>query len=451
MVKLRSVAAAIRVHSREAPGDFWLGFIGPAEMGSDGNRTSCAILSGMNRNGFVVPLIIFAVLALALIGGIAYVHYVYLPRIATQSGVAAQSTSTLAATTTQAGTQSSSQLSVAPNPSPSPASAQSLSSGAIQNQGWKMYTNNELGFSFQYPPTYSAIGTSSSPASIGSIFHIQGSTGQPEMDVDFENFAYTNSIEPQNTTIGVNAFNNELVNAADDRYFFDLHGRELLFWFSFPTGRTATSASDTDNFARQILATFSVETSTNPQPSSSQTPAGWKTYSDSQYSLTLNYPGGLTEYQIPYDRGGASPLIFFAHPTGTPPNSGNDEFLDPGSILLTISSPGQSQNPLSCGSETSSASILPTYCAQETVNGNSAIVLVSYLPAFNDPTYQKLIAEKTIIFQTQSLQFQFSSMVDASVDTSALQSAAAIQQSLKSYADQTFDVDRVAATFSFPN
>ncbi len=50
----------------------------------------------MNRDGFAAVILLFAVLALAVIGGIAYVHYVYLPKIAAQNNNVAQPTSTSA-------------------------------------------------------------------------------------------------------------------------------------------------------------------------------------------------------------------------------------------------------------------------------------------------------------------------------------------------------------------
>jgi biopolymer transport protein ExbD len=38
-----------------------------------------------SRDGFAVPLVIFLVLALVVVGGILYVHYVYLPKMAAQN------------------------------------------------------------------------------------------------------------------------------------------------------------------------------------------------------------------------------------------------------------------------------------------------------------------------------------------------------------------------------
>ena len=56
----------------------------------------------MNRKGFAPVVVIFAVLALAVMGGIAYVHYVYLPKMAAQNNNSAQTaaTATISSSTT---------------------------------------------------------------------------------------------------------------------------------------------------------------------------------------------------------------------------------------------------------------------------------------------------------------------------------------------------------------
>jgi hypothetical protein len=53
-----------------------------------------------SQNGFVAAIVVFVVLALIVIGGIAYIHYIYLPKMAAQTNNPAQPTSTLTATIT---------------------------------------------------------------------------------------------------------------------------------------------------------------------------------------------------------------------------------------------------------------------------------------------------------------------------------------------------------------
>jgi hypothetical protein len=54
----------------------------------------------MKKDGFAAVLVVIIVLAVAVIGGIVYVNYVYLPQMAAQKNNIAQSTSTTATTTT---------------------------------------------------------------------------------------------------------------------------------------------------------------------------------------------------------------------------------------------------------------------------------------------------------------------------------------------------------------
>jgi hypothetical protein len=67
----------------------------------------------MNRSGFATTIVLLAVFALAVIGGIAWVHFVYLPKMAAQNSTASQS---------------------APNPIvQSPASSATITSTSIQS------------------------------------------------------------------------------------------------------------------------------------------------------------------------------------------------------------------------------------------------------------------------------------------------------------------------------
>jgi hypothetical protein len=327
------------------------------------------------------------------------------------------------------------------------ASTTPLPTGTSQVSGWKIYTNTELGFSFQYPPTYTITAASEHP---GTIVHIQGPSSQPQLDVTFENFNYDSSIEKINTTIAGNSFSNFLVSANDDRYFYNLHGKELLFWFYFPQNQllpSGASENPIQQFAQQILTTFSL--TTNPQvqplPSSDQATAGWKTYSNSNYSVAMSYPSDFIAYDNLHDAGSNFYAYFDDASSGPPKETPYDVYVNPGSVLLTIgfpsmASPCDSSNPLNA----------LAFCTQETINSNTATVEIVYQPAENDPTYKELSAIKIITFQNKSFQYDLTSMIDPVVSTSSLQSETEIQQSEKSLASQIFDVDRMATTFSFP-
>ncbi len=111
-----------------------------------------------SRDGFAAVIIIFVILALVVIGAIAYVHYVYLPQMAAQnSSVPAISTtstpsaltSSTAATSTIISTTTSHQTPGLNNPT----------------NGWLTFKDSVSGLFILYPPRYTAqrktiIGTS---------------------------------------------------------------------------------------------------------------------------------------------------------------------------------------------------------------------------------------------------------------------------------------------------
>ncbi len=376
----------------------------------------------MDRKGLTPIIVLLAVVGVLAVGGILY----YALR-----SPAVQSPSTSAQPETQ--------------PTSHPTSTQPSPFGASQDDGWKTYTNAALGFSFQYPSTY-VITTASAP---GTIVHLQGPTNQPELDIIFDNFNYANSLGSVYVKIGANNFSNVFGSVSDDRYFFDLHGKELFFKFYFPQNQLSAGVSEstTQEFAQQILATLSLTNAPQVQPrsSSGQAPAGWKTYTNSRYSITLNYPTNFAAYDNLHDASERFYAFFNSAISGPPTSTPYDVFMDSGSVLLTIDVPPQLS---SCDPSVPLSQL--NFCSQKTINGAPATVIVSYEPAFNDPTYAKMSAIKYIVFQNQSLQYIFSSMVEPVVPNSSFQPVEKIQPSEKALADQAFDIDRMAATFSFP-
>ena len=86
----------------------------------------------MNRNGFAIITILLIVLIAAIVGGIAYVHYIYLPQVAAKHNSAGQVSSGGTVQTTTTGKISGQALVAA-------------------DADWKTYTNSTYKFSLQYP------------------------------------------------------------------------------------------------------------------------------------------------------------------------------------------------------------------------------------------------------------------------------------------------------------
>jgi hypothetical protein len=86
----------------------------------------------MKKDGFAAVLVVIIVLAVAVIGGIVYVNYVYLPQMAAQKNNIAQSTSTASTST----------LAVPP-------AANGNHAAPLDTSNWQMYQNSY--YSFKYP------------------------------------------------------------------------------------------------------------------------------------------------------------------------------------------------------------------------------------------------------------------------------------------------------------
>jgi hypothetical protein len=122
-------------------------------------------MEAMKRNGLAVIVVLFAIVAIIVIGGIAWVHYYYLPHIAEEDAVPSQASPVAAAPT----------ATVPPSPAPQSPSAPSAASSSpvpqenatgtqtvagVENPGaagWKTQSvvisrSPLICYSIQYPP-----------------------------------------------------------------------------------------------------------------------------------------------------------------------------------------------------------------------------------------------------------------------------------------------------------
>ena len=125
----------------------------------------------MTRGEFMVAVILFTILAIAIIGGVAYVHFVYLPELAAQNNNIAQQTSaastsaglpvTVPATSTffpWASTQTTTSATIS---APSTLVPSSSGSAALNNSTmtWQTFTDPTYGYVVSYPGTWILLGS----------------------------------------------------------------------------------------------------------------------------------------------------------------------------------------------------------------------------------------------------------------------------------------------------
>jgi hypothetical protein len=167
-----------------------------------------------DKKGFAAALVVFIVLVLIIAGGIAWVHYYYLPNMATQN--TASSTATAVATTTGAQpsvTTTSTPIANIKTSStpvtvpPKTVTTSNNNEGGIDTSSWQTesihFAPNSVCWTIKYPPTLSPSGANNGYSSIESF--VNSETGNPPVNgVMFEanfNATYSQEIDTGVTSV----------------------------------------------------------------------------------------------------------------------------------------------------------------------------------------------------------------------------------------------------------
>ncbi|MDO8604012.1 MAG: hypothetical protein Q7K40_01200 [bacterium] len=226
------------------------------------------------KKGFIAPLLL-ALITLLLIGGGAYV---YVQKNQSNQPVTATST-TKTVIPNDKGTNGEDHTG---------SGAQALLKQ--QTAGWKMYTNSQYGFSFQYPPTLLLKNESESLSGVNPHqwwIRFQNANGKDfevnitentlvDINVVSVHTKFNGDVKTQSMMIGVKKgirfdTSDEAGSVVTIRTSIGAHELQIAFDASY------------SELIDSILSTFKFSTS------SVQT-SDWKTYTNSQYGYQINYP-----------------------------------------------------------------------------------------------------------------------------------------------------------------
>lgn len=255
------------------------------------------------RDGFAAILVLFAVLVLAVVGTILYVHYYYLPRMAAR-------TSSEQSATTSTPTVSTVITTTSPNGAPA---TSSLSNSLYA--GWSTYEDKTGGFSILQPPRYKvqpnvnfigggeaiggadvyAISNPTTPLVTISYIPLGVQTPQSIWDsivLEVSTLQKKLPLMRYSTGTAIIAGNfpaQVLFTSGQDNddalYFFETHGTIYEIAVNYDAGGAQNIAAN-KQLASNIITTFKTISPSSAQPSSTS----WRSYTDVQFGISFSYP-----------------------------------------------------------------------------------------------------------------------------------------------------------------